>query len=180
MSRLLRVPIERTRCNSLAKDFLMQFISARQPARAESGAIDLLVTFPGLGEVPFTASPDDIEPHGRQIYARAIAGDFGPIAPYTPRARPPREIRDEKRCQRSATVNALTVTTASGKVFNADEESQNRMVRVLKVADLTGQTSCAWVLADDAVATVTKTELEEALSLAVQAMGAIWATPYQE
>lgn len=93
---------------------------------------------------------------------------------------PPQQSRDDKRRQRNATVAALTVTTASGKVFNADEDSQNRMVRVLKVADLTGQTSCAWVLADETVATVTKAELEEALCLSVQAMGAVWPAPYQE
>lgn len=33
---------------------------------------------------PFGASPDDVEAHGRQIYARAHAGDFGPVAPYVP------------------------------------------------------------------------------------------------
>ena len=158
----------------------MKFVSAKNPQYNQDGSVELLVTFASIGEVQFVASPNDAEPHGRAIYAGAVAGDFGPIAPYTPRARSAQEIRLEKRRQRSATVNALTVTTASGKVFNADEESQNRMVRVLKVADLTGQTSCAWVLADDTVATITKAELEEALSLAVQAMGAIWATPYQE
>ena len=92
----------------------------------------------------------------------------------------PNEIRVEKRAGRAKIIKALTVTTAGGKVFNGDEDAQNRMVRVLKVADLTGQTSCPWVLADDTVETITKAELEEALSLAVQAMGAIWATPYQE
>lgn len=158
----------------------MQFISARQPARAENGAIDLLVTFQGLGEVPFTALPDDPEPHGRAIYASAIAGDFGQIAPYTPRVRTPHEIRDAKRAERANTVKALTVTTSSGKVFNSDEPAQDRMVRVLKVADLTGQTSCPWVLADETVATVTKAELEEALCLSVQAMGAVWTSPYEE
>lgn len=158
----------------------MRFTSASQPRHNSVGGIDLLVTFDELGEVPFTASPDDSEPHGREIYARCIAGDFGYIAPYVAPQKSARQIRDEKRGARAATVHALTVTTASGKVFNSDEPAQDRMVRVLKVADLTGQTSCPWVLADETVATVTKAELEEALCLSVQAMGAVWTSPYEE
>ena len=35
------------------------------------------------GEVlPFTADPNDVEAHGRQIYADCIAGKYGPIGPY--------------------------------------------------------------------------------------------------
>lgn len=30
-------------------------------------------------EGPFSASPNDSEPHGREIYQRCLAGDFGPI-----------------------------------------------------------------------------------------------------
>ncbi|MEG0006590.1 MAG: tail fiber assembly protein [Aeromonas sp.] len=29
--------------------------------------------------VPFTALRDDIEPHGRELYSRAMFGEFGPI-----------------------------------------------------------------------------------------------------
>ncbi|MGY6037958.1 tail fiber assembly protein [Aeromonas sp. AE23HZ002T15] len=29
--------------------------------------------------VPFTARRDDIEPHGRELYSRAMFGEFGPI-----------------------------------------------------------------------------------------------------
>lgn len=62
---------------------------AREPrwANAERTAIDLVVTFEGpmavLGEVPFTASPDDPEEHGRELFLQAQAGDFGPIKPAT-------------------------------------------------------------------------------------------------
>lgn len=33
-------------------------------------------------EFPFTASPDDPEPHGVDLYNRATSGEFGPIAAY--------------------------------------------------------------------------------------------------
>lgn len=49
---------------------------------ADNSTIDVEMNHPEYGWIPFTASPDDIEQHGRDLYARAIAGDFGPIAPY--------------------------------------------------------------------------------------------------
>jgi hypothetical protein len=38
---------------------------------------------------PFIASPDDVEAHGREIYAKAKAGEFGPVAAYLPPPPPP-------------------------------------------------------------------------------------------
>lgn len=32
--------------------------------------------------VLFSAREDDVEAHGREIFARAVAGDFGPIGKY--------------------------------------------------------------------------------------------------
>ena len=32
--------------------------------------------------MPFTASPDDTESHGQEIFAAAVAGEFGEVAPY--------------------------------------------------------------------------------------------------
>lgn len=48
--------------------------------------IGLDVKFAELGDIllPFGATENDVEEHGRQLYARAIAGEFGPIAPYVP------------------------------------------------------------------------------------------------
>ena len=34
------------------------------------------------GYYDFGASPDDIEPHGRQIFEKAKAGDYGTVADY--------------------------------------------------------------------------------------------------
>ena len=44
--------------------------------------IDCIVDFNGIGPVPFTAYSGDTEPHGVEIYQRAIAGDFGSIDAY--------------------------------------------------------------------------------------------------
>lgn len=60
-------------------------ITAPQWINAERTAIDCLVTFDHIGEpVPFTASPADPMPHGREIFARLVAGEFGPVADYVP------------------------------------------------------------------------------------------------
>ena len=48
----------------------------------DGSIIDVELNHPEFGWIPFTASPDDVEQHGRDIYAAAIAGEYGPIAPY--------------------------------------------------------------------------------------------------
>jgi hypothetical protein len=57
--------------------------TAHSPQYNADGSVTLQATFPWLsGEVPFTASPNDPEAHGRELHARALAGEFGPIAAY--------------------------------------------------------------------------------------------------
>lgn len=58
--------------------------SAREPSwNVERTAITLLVVFEEhaatLGAIPFTASPEDSEAYGRELFARALALEFGPI-----------------------------------------------------------------------------------------------------
>jgi len=50
-----------------------------QWADKELSAITMTVNFKSLGVIPFTASADDVEDHGRELFARAVAGDFGEI-----------------------------------------------------------------------------------------------------
>ncbi len=46
------------------------------------GGIDCEILHPRWGWIPFTASPDDVEEHGRAIYAAIVAtGDAAPYAP---------------------------------------------------------------------------------------------------
>ena len=46
------------------------------------GTIDCDWNHPSHGPIRFTASPDDTEAHGRQIYQWLIDGEFGEVAPY--------------------------------------------------------------------------------------------------
>jgi len=53
-----------------------------QYSNADGTTIDVELNHPEYGWIPFTASPDDVEQHGRDIYVAAIAGEYGDIAPY--------------------------------------------------------------------------------------------------
>ena len=59
-------------------------------ANAEHTRINMVTLFEELAEqygpIPFTASPDDTEEHGRDLFERALAGEFGEIAEYEPPA----------------------------------------------------------------------------------------------
>jgi hypothetical protein len=62
--------------------------SLKNPAwsNAEHTRIDCIITTSQFGdeELPFTADSNDVEPHGRAIFAQIVAGDFGPIGEYVP------------------------------------------------------------------------------------------------
>lgn len=62
-------------------------VSAKSPRRLEGGgdSITLDVLFSHLSErVPFTARPDDTEIHGRELYVRAMRGEYGDIEVIAP------------------------------------------------------------------------------------------------
>ena len=90
------------------------------------------------------------------------------------------QILAEKKAQRQAIVDAITVTTSTGKVFDGNEEAQSRMSRAIQTAQIANIPSTTWVLANNVPTTVTLAELQEALVLSMQAMGAVWATPYED
>ena len=79
----------------------MEVISARNPVwvNAEHTCIDLYVLFSHLpNEIPFTSHPEDPEAHGRDIYNRALAGEFGEVAEYVPP--PPPTIEEQSVIER--------------------------------------------------------------------------------
>ncbi|MEL3921955.1 tail fiber assembly protein [Aeromonas enteropelogenes] len=60
-----------------------EVLTAHSPAWAnqDKTAISLVVRFAHLPdcEIPFTASPEDPAEHGRELYVRAVFGDFGTV-----------------------------------------------------------------------------------------------------
>jgi hypothetical protein len=66
---------------------MLEVISARNPVwvNAEHTCIDLYVLFSCFpNELHFTAQPNDCEVHGRDLYHRALTGEFGEVAEYVP------------------------------------------------------------------------------------------------
>ena len=51
------------------------------------GTVDLEINHPDYGWIPFTASPNDPDESGRELYAQVVAA--GNIAPFDPSTAPP-------------------------------------------------------------------------------------------
>ena len=63
----------------------MKLEYAKNPvwADADHTMIDLVIKWDTISqELPFTASPNDVEAHGRAIYHDAVAGRFGAVKDY--------------------------------------------------------------------------------------------------
>lgn len=80
--------------------------------------------------------------------------------------------------RRREEVSAIEVAV-DGMVFDGNETAQRRMAGAI-LGWASGVETIRWVLADDSVASVTRTQLEQALRLAVAAMQALWVAPYGE
>lgn len=67
-----------------------------QWANAEQTAIDCEITTSQFGDevLPFTATQNDVEPHGRAIFADLVAGAYGPIAEYAPPPEPVQPVTE--------------------------------------------------------------------------------------
>ncbi len=154
-------------------------MDARNPKYNADGSIDLEIEHPEYGWIPFTASPDDVEEHGAAIFNAAKNGDFGAVQDYVAPAPTSEQILAEKKRQRQAIVDSITVTVSTGKVFDGNEEAQGRMSRAIQAAEIGNIPTTTWVLANNIPTVVTLAELQEALVLSMQAMGAVWAAPYE-
>jgi hypothetical protein len=65
----------------------LTIVSVTNPqwANEEHTAINVIARFAEIDEdLPFTATPTDIEPHGREIFERTSTGEFGLIDAYVP------------------------------------------------------------------------------------------------
>jgi hypothetical protein len=106
-------------------------------------------------------------------YLAWLAAGNEPI-PYAPTQE---GLLAQAKALRTAEVAAIIITTASGKTFDGDERSQDRMGTTLAAMD--ADDVAVWVLSDNTVAQVSRDELREALRLARTEMAAIWVRPYQ-
>ena len=66
---------------------MLTVISATNPqySTSDKKIVSLLVQFAEFSQaVPFGATADDVEEHGRILYQNAINGEYGVVADYTP------------------------------------------------------------------------------------------------
>lgn len=76
---------------------------------------------------------------------------------------------------RTQAVACITVTTAGGRTFDGDENSQGRMARaILGMQSQPEGATVQWVLHDNTVVDVGIVELQEALTLAVLRQTELW------
>ena len=85
-----------------------------------------------------------------------------------------RDVIQGKKAQRSEDVSKLTVETDSGRVFDADEVSQNRISRTIQALEGQGLVEAQWRLADNTEENISVDEFKEVLFKALQAQSSLW------
>ncbi|EFO7856996.1 DUF4376 domain-containing protein [Salmonella enterica] len=117
----------------------MKIIAAKDNAYTESGLINCLVHFEGFADfIPFTASPDDPEEHGRQLYADLKAGKYGPVTPFTVTPEMIQVAKDAKHAEinawRDAQESGSIIFTLNSHRWDCGKASQTRLAPVVAVA----------------------------------------------
>ncbi|EEG6606436.1 DUF4376 domain-containing protein [Salmonella enterica] len=117
----------------------MNIIAAKDNAYTENGLINCLVRFEGFTDfIPFTASPDDTEEHGRQLYADLKAGKYGPVTPFSVTPEMIQSAKDAKHAEinnwRDAQENGSIIFTLNGHRWDCGKASQTRLAPVVAVA----------------------------------------------
>lgn len=83
--------------------------------------------------------------------------------------------RERFKAGRADAVARITVTTASGRTFDGDENSQGRMARaILGMQTQPEGATVQWVLHDNTAVDVGIAELQEALTLAGLRQTELW------
>lgn len=90
----------------------------------------------------------------------------------------PEQLLTAAKASRAQLVDAISVTTNSGAVFDGDEVAQGRMVRA--IVSMSAEDTLPWVMSNNSVALVSRAELQEALRLAGAEMARIWVAVYEQ
>lgn len=156
----------------------MNVTSVKNPAwaNAEHTAVNLAVDFEEIEDafIPVQATADYDMAYGRDLFASAIAGAYGPIAAYVAPVPTAEQLRATAKQERASAVAAIVVTTSTGKTFDGDETSQTRMARAIIGMQAASVGTINWTLANNQSVSVTVAELTEALILAGQEQAALW------
>ena len=113
----------------------MKYTLAHSPkwANVDHTMIELFVVFESIGEVPFSAHSNDCEAHGREIFARAVAGDFGPIAEYMAPVKSAEQIKGDKLSQIAAieSANSLPRPVREAMLMMLPEGIQKEKIKAI-------------------------------------------------
>ncbi|EDV4744434.1 DUF4376 domain-containing protein [Salmonella enterica subsp. enterica] len=117
----------------------MNIISARNGVYTENGLINSEVHFEGFDDfIPFTASPDDSEKHGRQLFADLKAGKYGLVTPFTVTPEMLTAAKQAKHAEinawRDAQENGNILFTLNDHKWDCGKASQTRLAPVVAVA----------------------------------------------
>lgn len=91
----------------------------RNPVFTVDGRIDCEVQHPQFGWIPFTADQNDVEPHGRAIYAAALAMNPAPYVAPEPVDFVPQEV---SRFQARAALMAAGLLAAADAAVEASDD----------------------------------------------------------
>ncbi|ECD6312638.1 DUF4376 domain-containing protein [Salmonella enterica subsp. enterica serovar Newport] len=116
----------------------MKALAVKEGTYTESGMIGVMVHFEGFNDfIPFTASPDDTEEHGRQLYADLKAGKYGPVTPFSVTPEMIQSAKDAKHAEinnwRDTQENGSVIFTLNSHRWDCGKASQTRLAPVVAV-----------------------------------------------
>jgi hypothetical protein len=96
-------------------------MQVRNPIYTSDGRIDMEIEHPVHGWIPFTADPNDPEGHGRELFAKTKAGNYGTIAAYVPPPVPPPPTLEEKRASAALSREAFMLALVEHDLYDQVE-----------------------------------------------------------
>lgn len=104
----------------------MEILSISNPVRTAAGGVDLILGTEEYGVIPFHAvGTDPVGSDSYQLYNRAIAGEFGVVAPYSPPVLTPEQkkkiMADMVQAHLDATAQVYGFDDIRNAVSYADE-----------------------------------------------------------
>ena len=142
-------------------------METRNPKKTESGAIDCEINHPKYGWIPFTASLDDVEQLGRDVYNLAVSS----AAPYVAPAAIPLSAKQ----LRDSALLSLTHDFGDGRIIQTRPQDEQNVKTAIELMTSLSMASIDWVMADNVKHHVTVEELQAALLAGQLAAMQVWA-----
>jgi len=96
----------------------------------------------------------------------------GPIIKRIPVFEEP--IQKGKKAKRVENILNLTVTTKAGNIFDANEISQNIILKTIHILEWNNLIETDWKLADNTIKKISIEEFKEVLKLSLTAQSNLW------